>query len=144
MGRRCAGPTFVDAIALGLGRAMLALLGFIAAWLTLGKRVKRYARIPAPAFTGVLLDSPLRRALQPPEAVLAAAGIAPGMTVLEVGPGPGTYTTEAARRALPGGRVIAVDVQAGMLAQLQRKADRLGLTNIEPRLADAYHLPVGV
>lgn len=103
---------------------------------------RRFLRFPTPAFVGALLDSPFRRALQPPEEVLAPLGIAPGMTVLELGPGPGTYTIEAARQASPGGRVIAADAQAGMLARLSHKVRRLGITNVELRLADAYHLPL--
>lgn len=132
----------IDRLALCIGRAVLAFLGFATFWLTAGKLLKRYARIPAPAFFGFVLDSPWRRAIQPPELVLAPMHIAPGMTVLELGPGPGTFTTAAAARTLPGGRVIAVDVQEDMLAQLRRKAERAGLTNIETYVADAYSLPV--
>lgn len=131
-----------EAAALCVGRAVLWLVAGVVGWFALARVAKRFITLPAPAFIGGLLDTPFRRALQPPEEVLAPMGVAPGMTVLEVGPGPGTYTIEAARRASPGGRVIAVDLQQGMVDRLCRKIRRLGVTGIEPRLADAYHLPL--
>ena len=38
------------------------------------------------------------------------------MTVVEIGPGPGRLLVPAARRVLPGGKAIGVEVQQGMLA----------------------------
>jgi len=125
-----------------VGRTLLALVGAVLLLEVLGRLRSRFLHYPAPHTTARFLDSLLRRALQPPAEVIAAAGIHPGMTVLELGPGPGTYTIEAARAALPGGRVIAVDIQAEMVEFLRRKAERFGVANIETHVADAYHLPV--
>jgi ubiquinone/menaquinone biosynthesis C-methylase UbiE len=43
------------------------------------------------------------------EAVLDRAGVGPGMTVLDLGCGPGFVTEELARRVGPSGRVVALD-----------------------------------
>jgi ubiquinone/menaquinone biosynthesis C-methylase UbiE len=50
---------------------------------------------------------------------LLAPLIREGMTVLEVGCGPGFFTIEAARLVGSGGKVIAVDLQQAMLDQIQ-------------------------
>ena len=48
-------------------------------------------------------------------------GLRPGMTVVEIGPGPGRLLVPAARRVLPGGKAIGVELQQGMLDKLRRK-----------------------
>jgi ubiquinone/menaquinone biosynthesis C-methylase UbiE len=53
--------------------------------------------------------------------------IAPGMTVLEPGPGMGFFTLELARLVGPTGRVVAVDVQPKMLQALRRRAQKAKL-----------------
>jgi ubiquinone/menaquinone biosynthesis C-methylase UbiE len=52
------------------------------------------------------------------------------MTVLEPGPGMGYFTLELARRVGESGRVIALDVQEGMLRALRRRARRAGLGQV--------------
>ena len=47
---------------------------------------------------------------------IAAAAVEPGGNVLEIGPGPGALTLQLARRA---GRVVAVEIDRGMLGVLQ-------------------------
>jgi SAM-dependent methyltransferase len=65
------------------------------------------------------------------------------MTVLEPGPGMGFFTLELARRAGPGGKVFAVDIQPRMLEGLGRRAARAGLSSrIEARLASPGSLRV--
>ena len=46
------------------------------------------------------------------------------MTVVEIGPGPGRLLVPAARRVLPGGKAIGVELQQGMLDKLRRKLGR--------------------
>lgn len=69
-------------------------------------------------------------------------GIRPGERVLELGPGPGTFTVEAARHAGPEGRLIAVDIQPKMIAQVKKRVQEAGLTNVETHIANACHLPL--
>jgi SAM-dependent methyltransferase len=60
------------------------------------------------------------------------------MTVLEPGSGMGFFTLELARLVGPSGRVIAVDIQAKMVARLKRRAAKAAVANrIDVRLASA-------
>jgi len=57
--------------------------------------------------------------------------VAPGMTVLDAGCGPGRVTLPLAKRAGAEGLVVAMDLQAGMLTHARMKAEAAGLANIE-------------
>ncbi len=98
---------------------------------------------PMPASRAGHLTNPIRQLVQPPGLVLDAAGIEPGMTVLELGPGPGYFTLPAARRVGPTGRVIAADIQPEMIEMLRKAAAKAGVSNLETHVADACSLPVG-
>jgi ubiquinone/menaquinone biosynthesis C-methylase UbiE len=66
------------------------------------------------------LDSKIRRWLQNPRKILAPY-ITDGMTALDIGCGPGFFTIELANLVGESGKVIAVDLQQGMLQKLQDK-----------------------
>ena len=66
------------------------------------------------------LDNKLRRWLQNPHKILAPH-VSDGMSALDVGCGPGFFSIELARLVGPGGRVIAADLQQGMLDRLAAK-----------------------
>jgi ubiquinone/menaquinone biosynthesis C-methylase UbiE len=51
------------------------------------------------------------------------------MTVLEPGPGVGFFTLDLARLVGRAGKVVAVDVQAGMLDAIRRRAEKAGLAD---------------
>jgi SAM-dependent methyltransferase len=53
------------------------------------------------------------------------------MKVLDLGCGPGRLTVPIAERLGPHGKVMAVDIHAGMLRRAQAKAQAAGLTNVE-------------
>jgi len=53
-----------------------------------------------------------------------------GMTVLDVGCGPGRLTVPTAKHVGPLGSVLALDLQTGMLARAQEKAQAAQLNNI--------------
>jgi ubiquinone/menaquinone biosynthesis C-methylase UbiE len=95
---------------------------------------------PCPSSLGWLVDNPLRRRYMRP--ALGRVGLRPGETALELGPGPGAFTVEAARQLGPGGRLIAADIQPKMIARLEQKVREAGLTNVETHVASAYELPV--
>ena len=63
------------------------------------------------------------------------------MTVLEVGPGNGTYTIGAARRVGPEGKVVTIDIKPKMVERVRQRALVEGVANIEARVADVYDLP---
>lgn len=88
-----------------------------------------------PWWMGYWLASPLRRLSYNPAQILSPY-VREGMTVLEPGPGMGFFTLELARLVGPSGRVVAVDIQPRMLAELKRRAAKAGLRpRIELRLA---------
>lgn len=72
--------------------------------------------------------------------LLRSAGVAPGMTVLDVASGVGQPALQMATRVVPGGKIIATDVAADMLAACERGARALAITNIELRELDMHDL----
>ncbi|MFQ5814284.1 MAG: class I SAM-dependent methyltransferase [Anaerolineae bacterium] len=119
--------------------------GLVFFWLFPLKLLSRLAArfgksAPCPASLAWLVNNPVRRHYMRP--VLDRVGIRPGECVLELGPGPGTFTVEAARRVGAEGRLIAVDIQPEMIAQVEKRVREAGLTNVEAHVADAYHLPL--
>lgn len=66
------------------------------------------------------LDNRIRRWLQNSEKILMPY-VKEGMTVLDVGCGPGFFSVDMAWMVGPTGRVIACDLQEGMLQKVQAK-----------------------
>jgi len=66
------------------------------------------------------LDTKIRRWFQNPRKILGPY-IREGMTVLDFGCGPGYFTVDMAKMVGKAGRVIAVDLQEGMLQKLKDK-----------------------
>jgi len=95
---------------------------------------------PCPYALAWMVDNPLRRRYT--RLVLDWIGIQPCERVLELGPGPGAFTIEAARRTEPGGTLVAVDIQPKMIVAVERKVSQAGLTNVETHVASAYDLPL--
>ena len=67
--------------------------------------------------------------------------VAPGESILEVGPGTGYYTLDVAEWAGEDGEVDILDVQQEMLDHTMGRARERGLANIKPRLGDATGMP---
>ncbi|GAB2934311.1 methyltransferase domain-containing protein [Streptomyces mayteni] len=65
--------------------------------------------------------------------------LSPGLTLLEVGCGPGTLTADLAARVAPG-EVTAVDRAAGILDDARAEAESRGLTNVRFTTADVHAL----
>lgn len=66
------------------------------------------------------LDNSIRRFLQNPQKILSPY-IKKGMTVLDMGCGPGFFTIEIAKLLDGSGKVIAADLQDGMLEKVRQK-----------------------
>jgi ubiquinone/menaquinone biosynthesis C-methylase UbiE len=77
------------------------------------------------------LESPDRARWQEPERVVATLRLRPGMTVADVGAGTGYFSRRLAAAVGPHGKVLALDVEPEMLAELRRLAP--DATNIETR-----------
>jgi len=81
-------------------------------------------------------------AIQPHHAqLIAAAAIAPGEAVLDIGCGNGLTSRDAARAAGPGGEVLGVDLSGPMLARAEQSAKDEGLGTIRFEQADAQVHP---
>jgi len=72
-------------------------------------------------------------------AAYLAGRLRPGMSVLDVGAGPGTITVDLAEHVAPG-RVVGVDASAEVVAKAAALAADRGVANVEFRTGDAYAL----
>ena len=68
--------------------------------------------------------------------MLAALELRAGQVVCDFGCGVGYVTLPMAKLVLPGGRVLATDLQPEMLAALEKRAAEAGVTNVERILSD--------
>lgn len=112
-----------------------ALAGGAVLWL---RERRRHAAFPASDAAALL--NPARRWIQPPEHVVRSFGIRAGDIVLELGPGPGYFTAEAASAVGPRGRLLAIDLQREMLVALRERIPATATVSIA--VADAMHLPL--
>jgi SAM-dependent methyltransferase len=68
---------------------------------------------------------------QPPEQVMDAIGLEPGMVIGEIGAGRGRYTVHLARRVGPSGKVYANDIDESALSFLRGRCRRDSIENVE-------------
>jgi SAM-dependent methyltransferase len=73
----------------------------------------------------------------------AIAALRPGETVLDLGSGGGFDCFLAARQIGETGRVIGVDMTPEMVRKARANAQKGGFANVEFRLGEIEHLPVG-
>ncbi len=66
----------------------------------------------------------------------------PGMSLLDVGCGPGTITLDLAARVAPGS-TVGVDREASVVAEAQRLLDSSPISSVEFRTGDVYALEFG-
>lgn len=87
-----------------------------------------------------LLDLPLRKLILSPQQVVDQLHLTPQAQVLEIGPGPGYFSGEVARR-IPGGQLTLLDIQVEMLHKTRRKLRQAAITNARWVQASAGTLP---
>jgi len=104
----------------------LVLLIFIV-W----RLASRRRSLPCPVWLRwfVELDNPFTRTNRAEE-IISHLGLQPGMTVVDVGCGPGRLAIPLARHVGSQGHVVAMDLQAGMLNRAREKAGAANLENI--------------
>ena len=92
----------------------------------------RRRSLPCPVWLRwmVELDNPFARSNRA-AVIVSQLGLQPGMAVADVGCGPGRLTVPLARAVGEKGRVLAMDIQPGMLDRAREKARAAGLDNIE-------------
>lgn len=83
----------------------------------------------------------LSRALRPSTLhLLNAAGIADGMSCLDIGCGGGDVTMEMARLVGPAGRAVGIDIDPAKPEMARQDAEREGTAHAEFRHSDAGDL----
>ncbi len=87
----------------------------------------------------VVVDEHARRSAERNAAHLLTH-LRPGMSLLDIGCGPGSITAGLARAVAPG-TTVGVDTSDDALERAKADADSTGLENVEYRIADAYDLP---
>src|SRR4051794_34296722 len=96
-------------------------------------RVARFYRPLEPLY---LIFPPARRR------AVAALGLKPGDTVLEIGAGTGRNFPFLVEAVGPSGTVIGVDASPGMLAEARKLIERRGWPNVELLQQDAAQLDI--
>lgn len=125
-----------------IGWIALVILGWLVVVHPVTKLVRRRTGLPDPTFIIYFINNPIRRKFQPPGGVVDHVHIQEGMNILEVGPGTGFYTFEAARRAGPSGHVYAIDIKPRVIAILNGRVEQAAVKNITTKVASAYEIPL--
>jgi ubiquinone/menaquinone biosynthesis C-methylase UbiE len=120
---------------------LVSLLGFLLVLQTVVRIVRQIYKFPMPEFAANIIDNPLRRRIQPPEDMPTRHDVKPGMKVLEVGPGNGTYTIATARAVGDAGQVVTIDIEPKMIERVKKRIQDEGITNVDARVADVFDLP---
>lgn len=92
------------------------------------------ARAVAPVVSAAWSNEGQRDRVKEAEAVMAASGVTPGMTVADIGAGEGYYTIRLAERVGPRGRVLAEDIVKAYHDRLAERIYRERLDNVSVRL----------
>jgi len=70
------------------------------------------------------------------EEIIANLKLQPGMVVADIGSGSGVFSRPLAKTVAPGGKLIAVDIEAGLLSYVRERAAKENISNIETHLAE--------
>ena len=88
-------------------------------------------RFEDPEAWAARFDDPARDAWQKPDEVVAALALRGDESVADLGAGTGYFAMRLAR-AVPRGKVFAIDLEPGMVRYLGERASREHLTNVTP------------
>jgi ubiquinone/menaquinone biosynthesis C-methylase UbiE len=121
---------------------LVVLVVFVAlnlAW----RWASRIWALPCPSTLAWLLENPIIQRFNGTQTTLDRLGLRPGQKVLEIGPGPGRLLIPAAKRVLPEGEAIGIEIQPAMIERLEAGAKRAGVINLREILGDAAqpHVP---
>ncbi len=88
--------------------------------------------------TELIHNNPLMHFFRNPYKLLKAAGLKPGLKVLEAGCGTGFFTIPASEIVDRDGFIYAVDIHPLAIKRVEEKIKQHGISNVEPVLANAY------
>jgi ubiquinone/menaquinone biosynthesis C-methylase UbiE len=77
------------------------------------------------------LDRPERQEEERPDTVIQAMALKPGEVVADLGAGSGYFSVRIAPKLLPGGKVLAVEIQDEMLDAIRTRAAETKSANVE-------------
>ena len=120
-------------ISLIAAAAIFAVMMIFVGW----RWASRVWSLPCPSLVGWALESPFYFRITGTETTLERIGLKPGQRVLEIGPGPGRLLIPAAHKVLPGGEVVGIDIQPGMIERLKDRAKSNNISNLTAILGDA-------
>jgi ubiquinone/menaquinone biosynthesis C-methylase UbiE len=90
---------------------------------------RQQGQSPFPHQAAFLINNPIRRALIKPARIIDKLDLTGSERVFELGPGPGFFSVEIARR-LTNGRLELFDIQPEMLEKARHQLERAGLTDV--------------
>lgn len=121
---------------------LLALLAVFLVFGIVARIIRRVYHFPTPSLVAGLLDNQIRRKVQSPRKIADRLDLRDGMKVLEVGPGPGTFTIEVGIRVAPRGAVYALDISSKTIRKLLNRIVKTAANNVMPVVASAYDVPL--
>jgi ubiquinone/menaquinone biosynthesis C-methylase UbiE len=112
-------------------RRILIFFAFVACTFGLSRpAAAQLASRPAEDWTKTL-ESHDRIANLKMDEIVARLGLKPGNNVADIGAGSGLFEVPLAKAVSPGGKVYAVDIDAGFFPEIKKKADEAHLTNVQ-------------
>jgi ubiquinone/menaquinone biosynthesis C-methylase UbiE len=110
---------------------IIVIIAFLILVSIIWRLASRRYTIPCPAWLGwmVEMDNPFTK-INRAAMIIEDSGIQQGMTVADIGCGPGRVTIPVAQKVGLSGQVVAVDIQEEMLNKVKEKAQKAHLNNI--------------
>ena len=113
----------------------VALIAFVVAMLLVAavwRLASSRQSLPCPVWLRWLveIDNPFTKTNRS-AFIVERLALAPGMRILDAGCGPGRLTVPLAKRVGASGRVVALDLQPGMIARARVKVEAAGLSNVD-------------
>ena len=107
---------------------LIASISLISLWWRLAAMRRS---LPCPAWLGWLLENPYMEAVASATTILDQLDLEVGMSVLDIGCGPGRLTIPAAKRVGSTGTVVALDIQPAMLQKLEQRLKEHQISNVQ-------------
>ncbi len=115
----------MDSLTITLAIVFLLVTGSL-----LWRIISHFYIIPWPYWMAWFLENPYMKIVSPNEAIVDKLDLKPGQKLLDLGCGAGRISVPAAKRLGRDGRITAIDVQKGMIKQLERRAQKHKVENI--------------